>query len=60
MIQWGRAWKRARALLHTAVSHFPEKGVMLMGRRRWTRVLRGLLRLAMIILIMLTLSQKVC
>lgn len=49
-----------RALLHTAVSHFPVKGVMLMGSRPWAKALRFLLRVAMVILIMLLFSQKVC
>ena len=49
-----------RALLHTAVSHFPVKGVMLMGSRPWAKALRFLLRVAMVILIMLLFTQKVC
>lgn len=48
-----------RALLHTAVSHSRVKGVLLMGHRRRAKALRYLLRLALVILIMLILAQKV-
>lgn len=50
---------RQGAAIKTAVSHFPEKGVRLMGHRRRAKLLRFLLRTAIMVHILLPLTRKV-